>query len=105
MFAGFLKEKIEIYGFQKTRNEYGEEVEERTLLYTTRAKVGHVGGSRSVINSEIQTPYTKRFVLRIYVPIYDDSWIKYKDKYYRVTSIDKDLDMQQQVIDTEIVNE
>lgn len=105
MFAGPLKEKIEIYDHTKTRNSFGEEVETLTLTYSTRAKVGHIGGSRTVINSEIQTPYTKNFVIRIYVPVKDDSWIKYNGNYYRVTSIDKNPDLQQQVIIGEIVNE
>jgi len=104
-WAGLFNEKVEIYDFVKSKDEYGKITEERKLTYTTRAKVGHVSGSRSVINSEITTPYVKNFVLRIYVPVSDDSWIKYQDKYYRVTSIDKNKELQQQVITGEIVEE
>jgi hypothetical protein len=104
-WAGVFNEKVEIYDLVKSKNEYGIITEERELTYTTRAKVGHVSGSRSVINSEITTPYIKNFVLRIYVPLKDDSWIKYEDKYYRVTSINKNKELQQQVITGEIVEE
>lgn len=104
-WAGLFNEKVEIYDFVKSKDDYGVITEEMDLVYTTRAKVGHVSGSRSVINSEITTPYVKNFVLRIYVPVNDDSWIKYEGKYYRVTSIDKNKELQQQVITGDLVEE
>lgn len=104
-FAGFFNEPVQIYDIVSVRNDFGEQVDERELVYETRAKVGHVGGSRTVINSEITTPYSKNFVLRIYVPVTDTSWIKYQDKFYRVTSIDVDKATQSQTIITQIVNE
>ena len=104
-FAGLFNEKVEIYDFDKTKSATGVIKSTMRLIYTTRAKVGHIGGSRTVINEEILTSETKNFVLRIYVPITDTSWIKYDGKYYRVTSIDKDKSMQQQVVITELVNE
>ena len=102
-YAGLFNEPIQIYEHTKTKNAFGEEETSLSLLYETRAKVGHVGGSRQVINNEIETPYQKNFVIRIYVPITDTSWIKYEGKYYRVTSIDKDNGLQQQVVITELV--
>lgn len=103
--AGLFNELVDIYKFFKQKNDYGEEVTYREKVFSTRAKVGHIGGSRSVINNEIQTPYTKNFVLRIYAPVFDDSYIKYQDKFYRVISIDTDREMQQKVVITELVNE
>lgn len=104
-FAGLFNEPVEIYRFFTVKNKYGEEVTDREKVFSTRAKVSHAGGSRSLINNEIQTPYIKTFVLRIYVPCFDDSWIKYRDKFYRVTSIDEDKAMQQKVVIAEEVNE
>ena len=104
-FAGLFNEKIEIYDISSSRNDYGEQVDVYTLKYTTRAKVGHNSGSRTVINNEIQTPYVKNFVVRYYVPVTDTAQIKYKGKYYRITSIDPDPALQQIVVTTEIVND
>ena len=104
-WAGLFNEKVEIYDFVKTKSDIGVVSETQEKTYETRAKVGHVSGSRTVINDEIQTPYTKNFVLRYYVPVHDTSWIKYKDKFYRVCSIDKDLALQQQVIIGQLVEE
>lgn len=104
-FAGLFNEPIEVYKFFTEKNEYGEEITIRNKVFSTRAKVGHIGGSRTVINSEIQTPYMKNFVVRIYVPVFDDSFIKYNGKFWRVTSIDEDKELQQKVVITEIVNE
>ena len=103
MFAGLLNEPIQIYDFTKTKSSYGVVSDVLTLAYETRAKVSHIGGSRQVINGEIETPYSKNFVVRIYVPIKDTSWIKYDGKYYRVTSIDRDKAMQQTVVITQEV--
>lgn len=105
MFSGLLNEKIDIYSFVKTKDDRGIITEEKTLKYTTRAKVIHKSGSRSVINDNIQFPYNKTFVMRIYVPITEDDWIFYEDKNWRVLSIDRDKGMQQIVVDTEIVQE
>lgn len=105
VFAGLLREEISIYKLTTSRNSFGEEVETRTKNRTTRAKVGHASGSRSVINSEVQYPYQRVFVIRMGVPINEDCWIEYKGKNYRVLSIDEDPELQQQVINTEVVNE
>lgn len=105
MYAGLLNECIEIWDFTSTKDSKGVVREEKYLSYQTRAKIGHTGGSRSVINDEIATPYTKNFVMRIYVPVNDTSWIKYDGKFYRVTSIDADKSMQQKVITTVLVQE
>lgn len=104
-FAGLFNEKIEIYDFTQTKSRIGVVTSTIQKVYETRAKVGHIGGSRTVINSEIVTSYEKNFVVRIYVPVTDTSWIKYQGKYYRVLSIDKDIAMQQQVIVTQLVED
>ena len=104
-YAGLFNEKVEIFDFVQTKSNIGVITNEMVKIYDTRAKVGHISGSRTVINSEIQVPYMKNFVLRVYVPVTETCWIKYDGKYYRVTSIDVDRAMQQQVVTTELVQE
>lgn len=103
--AGLFKEKIEIYREVKTQNQFGELVSSMQLVYTTMAKVTHMSGSRTVINSEIQFPYSKQFVVRKYVPVEDEDQILYNGKYYRILSIDPDPILWQQTILAELVNE
>ena len=105
MFAGLLNEKIEVLKYIKTKNEYGEMVDTLNKEYECRAKVIHTSGSRQVLNSEIQYPYNKQFVIRIHVPIHEDNLIRWQGKLYRILSIDRDRQMQQTVIQTEVVNE
>lgn len=104
-FAGRYNEPIEIWDIVSERNAFGEQVDERLKTYETRAQVVYTGGARQVRNNEIQTPYTKSFIVRIYVPVLDTSWIKWKDSFYRVTSIDASRQYQEQTITTELVNE
>ena len=86
MYAGTLRERIDIYSPTPSSysysyiGEYGQRTNPFSLLYSTRADVRMAGGKRSVIDDEIQTPYEKEFITRIYVPVYDDSIIKYNAK-------------------------
>ena len=105
MFAGLLNEKIDIYENVVTRTAHGSAPVTPQLIYSTRAKVGHIGGSRSVINSEIQYPYTKNFVVRSYVPVTENCLIKYKNSYYVISSIDEDPSLSQKTIITQILQE
>lgn len=103
--AGRFKEPIYIYDVTKTRNQFGEQVDEMTLVYQTRANVIYTGGYRGVINNEIQTPYTKSFIIRIYVPITDTSWIKWNDQFWRVTNIELSKERQEITVTTTLVND
>ena len=105
MFAGLLNEKIELYEQVKTKNAFGEEVETLELRFTTRAKVSHLSGSRTVQNDEILIPYQKTFVVRDYVPVRSITWIKYRDNFYRILSVDYDKDYRQKICITELVNQ
>ena len=122
-WSGRLNEPIAVYNFKSGKNEYGEEVDYSPLsysyavaydpnnlysyctYYTTRAQVVYKGGSRAVINNEIETPYSKAFIVRNYVPINDESWIKWKDKFYRVTSLEESRQYQEITVNTLLVNE
>lgn len=105
MYSGRLNEFIEIYRYEKEANAFGEMVEIRHRKYECWAAVGHLGGSRQVLNSEVSYPYQKNFLVRYHVPICENDEIKWNNKFYRVLSIDKDREMQQQTIITQIVNE
>ena len=122
-FAGKLNEPIKVWNFKRGKNEFGEEVdysplnyseytaydpddtESNCTYYDTRAKVIYTGGIRNVLNNEVQTPYTKSFIVRAYVPVTDESWISWKDTYYRVTSFDISREYNEITITTEKVNE
>lgn len=105
MFAGILNEVIEIWRFTKSRNSFGEEVMEKQFHVKTRAGVSHASTRRTVVNDEIQYPYQKFFIVRIYVDVQEDDWIKYKGKFYRILSIEDNDKLQNKKIDVEIVNE
>lgn len=104
-WAGKYNEPIEIWDIVSERNAFGEQVDEREMVYETRAQVVYTGGLRGVRNNEIQTPYTKSFIVRNYVPITDTCWIKWKGKSYRTTSFDESRQYQEITVTTELVNE
>ena len=102
-WAGRLNEEIEIWDITTRRNDYGEDEQERSKIYTTRAQTIYSGGSRTVLNDEVQVPYSKRFITRKYVPVTETSWIKWKDRFYRVTSIEESREWQELLINTQLV--
>ena len=85
MFAGILNKKIYIYRSVNTKNDFGEEVEAYYEYSSTRAGVSHQSTSRTVINSEIQYPYTKFFVIRKYVDLTENDLIKFDIPYAKQT--------------------
>ena len=102
-WSGRLNEPIEIYDIVTRRNAFGEDERDMEKIYETRAQVIYTGGSRVNINSEMQVPYTKRFIMRIYVPITETSWIKWKDRFYEVTSIEESREYQEKSVTTQLV--
>jgi len=105
MWAGFLNETIDVMKYTHTLDNFGDEVDTLTKVYSTRAKVNHLSGSRTVRSEEIQYPYTKIFVVRYHTPITEDNYIKWQDKLWRIQAIDRDRKLQQTVVQCEIVNE
>lgn len=102
-FAGQYNEVVEIWDFTKTKSEYGVVTNTLTKTYETRAKVIYTGGRRAVLNDQIVTPYQKTFIIRIYVPVKDTSWIKWNGDYYRVTGIEVSREYQEMTITTDKV--
>ena len=56
MIAGRLNEPIKIFHPTVNYNEFGEANEEYKEVYTTRAKVDHNSGTRTVENNETLIP-------------------------------------------------
>lgn len=102
--SGLLKHPIEIYGVTIMKNQYGEEVEELSLVRTTRARVISNGASRTTENDEIYLPQGYTFVVRSYTNVDDYDRIKYNNKYYRIVRIDRNDDQRTTTITTEIIN-
>lgn len=102
-WAGKLNEVVEIYDVVTERNAFGEDEMNMIKTYDTRAQVIYSGGSRTNINSDMIVPYNKRFVMRIYVPVTETSWIKWNGRFYRVMSIEESREWQEKTVDTQLV--
>lgn len=105
MIAGRLNEEIKIYHPTVTTNDYGEASEEYKLLYTTRAKVDHNSGTRTIENDEIVFDYTKSFTVRSYVPVSNDDRIEWQNKMYRILTSQKRREYNDIMITAELINE
>lgn len=88
MQAGLLNEIIEVYKPITETNSFGEVVQTLGKVCTTKARVIHASGNKAVENNEIVSNYTKTLHVRSYIPITDVSQVKYRDKMYRVTSVE-----------------
>lgn len=104
MFAGILNKTLEVYRSTMVKNDFGEEVETYTLNGKYRCGVSHQTTSRTVMNSEVQYPYTKYFIVREYVSILEFDLIKYDGKYYRVTYIETNDELHNKRVDVESLN-
>ena len=51
-WAGLFNEVVDIMKYAPSTNEYGEVTKTLTREYTTRAKVVHLSGSRTVRNDD-----------------------------------------------------
>lgn len=102
--SGLLKHKIDIFRSTITKNSYGEDVEELTMVRSTRARVISNGASRTTENGEIYLPEGKTFVVRYYNNVQDYDIIKYNNSNYRITRIDRNEDQRTITITTEIIN-
>ena len=105
MRCGLLKDKIDIYRPISNQNEFGEIVQEYRPWYCTRARAVSNGGSRELMNNEIFYPYRKIFEIHQYVDVKETDIIHWKDKRYRILSIDLDRTQMKKVIMTELIDE
>lgn len=105
MQAGLLNELIEIYKPSIESNEYGEQVQVYYKSADTRAQVTYNNGNRTTSNNEIIFDYQKTFKVRRYVEVMENYQIKYKNKMFRILSIEDIRQYNHIVITAELINE
>lgn len=105
MRAGILTENITIKRPTVEKNAYGEEVTEYEVIWTTRARVVHTGGGRTVENESIFYSQTKTLEVRDYVPIDYFDIVEWDGRKYRVIDIEKFRTQQKQQIKIELIND
>ena len=105
MRCGLLNDKIDIYRPITSQNEFGEMIQKYKPWYCTRSRVVSNGGSRELMNNEIFYPYRKIFEIHQYVAVKAPDILHWKDKRYRILSIDLDRTQMKKVIMTELIDE
>ena len=105
MRCGLLKDKIDIYRPITSQNEFGEMIQEYKPWYCTRSRVVSNAGSRELMNNEIFYPYRKIFEIHQYVDVKETDIIHWKDKRYRILSIDLDRTQMKKMIMSELIDE
>ena len=105
MRSGLLTEQIKILRPEITRNAFGEQEEEYKDHYTTKARVLHNSGRRSVENGEILYSYEKTVEVWKYVDVVETDFIELDGKQYRILSIEDDKTQQKKIITIELIND
>ena len=105
MRSGLLTEQIKILRPEITRNAFGEQEEEYKDHYTTKARVLHNSGRRSVENGEILHSYEKTLEVWKYVDVVETDFIEFDGKQYRILSIEDDKTQQKKIITIELIND
>ena len=105
MRAGLLDTEVKILRPEITRNAFGEQEEEYKDHYTTKARVLHDSGRRSVENGEILHSYEKIVEVWKYVDVVETDFILLDGKQYRILSIEDDKTQQKKIITIELIND
>lgn len=106
MRAGLLKYDISVEQPISRQNEYGANYTEwETFIGKTKAEVTYSNGNRRNENNEIIFAYEVVFTVRIYHQINERMRIIWKNKKYRILSIEENRERQSLTIKTELINE
>ena len=106
MKAGLLTETIRIETPETFRNEYGADSKRwETWIGKTKAAVTYNSGNRETENNEIIYSYQVTFTVRIYHQINESMRIIWKNKKYRILSIEPNKQKQSLTIRAELINE
>ena len=106
MLAGLLNEVIKVENPIVVENEYGaNHIEWNTFIERTKAEVTYNNGNRLNQNNEIVFSYQVIFTVRVYHQITENMRIVWKNKKYRILSIEESKKKQKLVIKTELINE
>lgn len=105
MRAGLLQHNIEVWKPEMVTNEYGEVEETMVKAYSTRARLIHRSGSKTIENREVVYPYNFTFEVYRYNIINENDQIRHNGKKYDILSI---MDLREEnklVIETVVENE
>lgn len=105
MRAGVLSEVISFEQPVTITDVFGANQLSWELVTNTRAKVSYSSGNRATENNEIVFAYEVIFTVRIYHQIDERMRIIWKNKKYRILSIERNKAQQHQIIKTELINE
>ena len=106
MRAGLLNEIIQVEQPVTTPNEYGANyIQWKTFISRTKAQVTYTSGNRLNENNEIIFAYEVVFTMRIYHQINERMRIIWKNKKYRILSIEENKQLQTLTVKTELINE
>lgn len=106
MRAGRLTEVISVEQPIQNQNEYGATaLEWKPFICKTKAEVTYSSGNRRNENNEIIFAYEVVFTVRIYHHINERMRIIWKNKKYRILSIQENKELQSLTIKTELINE
>lgn len=105
MEAGLLKETITVYQSVNEKDDYGANQQTWQPYIITRANVTYNNGNRTNENNEIVFIYEEVFTTRIYHNIDENMRIGWKNKQYRILSIEPDSTKQRMIIRTALIND
>lgn len=106
MRAGQLNEVIQIEKPEIYVDDFGaNSTVWKTIIEHTKARVTYNNGNRAIENNEIVFAYEVTFTVRIYHQIKEDMRIIWKNKKYRILSIEESKPLQSLTIRTELINE
>lgn len=105
MEAGRLNQLVEFWKLILDTDQYGHEQYSYEKAFDTRAEITYNNGDRLIENQEIFYDNTLTFKCRFYIPVLETDRIKYRDKYYRILSINDEYNKHnQKIIIAEIIN-
>ena len=106
MRAGLLTEVISVEKPVTITNEFGaNSIKWETFIGKTKAQVTYSSGNRLNENNEIIFAYEVVFTVRIYHQINERMRIIWKNKKYRILSLEENRQLQTLTIKTELINE
>ena len=106
MQAGILNQKVDFYRLIVDKDDFGHESYTYEKTFSTKACITYNNGNRLIENQEIFFDNTLTFKVRSYCPVQDTDRIKYRDKYYRILSVNNEYNKHnQKIIIAELVNQ
>lgn len=106
MRAGLLTEVVTVEQPIIVTDDYGaNSIQWKPMIINTRAKVSYSSGNRANENNEIVFAYEVLFTMRIYHQIDERMRIIWKNRKYRILSIERNREQQHLIIKTELINE